>query len=76
MGENKKNALDMDEKDEKFKVVTVEIDYDSVGIIEKLIKQQPELGCSSVEDYLEGLFQRKGNETSEELKKQSKLMQL
>lgn len=65
MGENKKNASDMDEK---FKMVTVEIDYDSVAIIEELIKQQPELGCSSVEDYLEGLFQRKANEKLEDLK--------
>ena len=59
---------DKDEKAERFKVFTVEVDYESVGVIEKLIKQQPELGCSSVEDYLEGLFQIKGNEILEGLK--------
>ncbi len=58
----------MEELDEKFKVVTVEVDHDSVGTIEELIKQQPELGCSSVEDYLEGLFHTKENETAEGLK--------
>jgi len=68
MRENKKKTSDMDEKDEKFKVVTVELDYESIGIIEKLIKQQPELGCSSVEQYLEGLFQIKENEILEDLK--------
>jgi len=64
---NKKSSL-VEELDEKFKVVTVEVDYDSVAIIEKLIKQQPELGRSSVEDYLEGLFHTKENETAEGLK--------
>ena len=65
---NVKSSL-VEELDEKFIVVTVEVDYDSVAIIEELIKQQPELGCSSVEDYLEGLFHTKENETSEELTK-------
>ena len=64
---NKKTSL-VWELDEKFKVISVEVDYDSVGIIEKLIKQQPELGYSSVEGYLEGLFHIKENEISKELK--------
>lgn len=68
MGENEKKTLDMDEKEEKFKVISVEVDYDSVGIIEKLIKQQPGLGYSNVEGYLEGLFHIKENEISKELK--------
>jgi len=59
----------MEDLDEKFKVVTVEVDYDSVAIIEELIKRQPELGCSSVKQYLERLFHIKANETSEELTK-------
>jgi len=69
MGENEKKTLDMNEKGERFKVVTVEVDYDSVAIIEELIKQQPELGCSSVKQYLERLFHIKANEPSEGLTK-------
>ena len=54
------------DNDKNFKRITIEMDYDSIIIIERFLKHTPELGYSNVEHYLEELLRIKANEISEQ----------
>ncbi len=61
------NNLDMSNIDNEFEIVSVELDNDSVKLIERYITLHPELGHTTVKQYLEGLLQKNMRKILEEL---------